>query len=264
MNLRNYISLLLLLTAFSSCNKKDEPEPESKQKISLHFFHRVDGEAVVFDTMIYENAAANPYLINEIQWFISDLSLIKANGDSLLLNGWKDMHYIDTDLPETHTWKVFDNIPAGDYQEIRFTFGISEEKNQSFMFPNPPERDMFWPEYLGGGYHYMKLNGKWKEPNGNITPFDFHMGIGQIYYSYPDSITGYVHNDFRVALPNSTFSIQANQTKDLNIIMNIENWFKGPHVYDHNIWKGYIMQNQEAMSLARDNGQNVFSLEVTE
>ncbi|MDZ7740496.1 MAG: MbnP family protein [Bacteroidota bacterium] len=173
MNLRNYISLLLLLTAFSSCNKKDEPEPESKQKISLHFFHRVDGEAVVFDTMIYENAAANPYLINEIKWFISDLSLIKANGDSLLLNGWKDMHYIDTDLPETHTWKVFDNIPAGDYQEIRFTFGISEEKNQSFMFPNPPERDMFWPEYLGGGYHYMKLNGKWKEPNGNITPLIF-------------------------------------------------------------------------------------------
>ncbi|MDZ7740495.1 MAG: hypothetical protein U5Q03_01720 [Bacteroidota bacterium] len=46
--------------------------------------------------------------------------------------------------------------------------------------------------------------------------------------------------------------------------MNIENWFKEPHVYDHNIWKGYIMQNQEAMSLARDNGQNVFSLEVTE
>ncbi|MCF8228406.1 MAG: hypothetical protein K9G58_12390 [Bacteroidales bacterium] len=261
MNFKPHIFLLLLLIVFSACTKKDDPPVETKQKIKLHFYHKVNGEEARFDTMIYENAAGNPYLINEIQWFISDLSLMKSNGDSILLNDWKDIHYIDTDLPETHTWNVFDNIPAGSYDEIRFTFGFTEEKNQSFMFPNPPERDMFWPEFLGGGYHYMKLNGKWNEPNGNITPFDFHMGIGQIYYSYPDSIIGFVHNNFRVSLPNSAFEIQENEAMDFNIIMNIENWFKDPHVYDHNVWKGYIMQNQEAMKLAKENGHNVFSVE---
>lgn len=110
----------------------------------------------------------------------------------------------------------------------------------------------------------MKLNGKWKEPDESITPFDFHMGIGQIYYSYPDSITGFVHNDFQVELPDSGFQLDENQTKEIHLIMNVEKWFKEPHVYDHNVWKGYIMQNQEAMELARENGQNVFSLEVAQ
>jgi methanobactin biosynthesis MbnP-like protein len=260
---KNQLLLIAISLILFSCQDKNSEEPiASKQSINLNFAHRVDGQAAQFDTMRYENPAGNPYLINEIQWFISDLTLIKTNGDSILIDGWKDIHYIDTDLSETQTWKVYDNLPVGDYQEVRFTFGFTEEKNQSFMYVNPPERDMFWPEFLGGGYHYMKLNGKWKEPNGNITPFDFHMGIGQIYHSYPDSIIGFVQNYFRVTLPNSSFSLAKNESKNLHLIMNIENWFQNPNLYDHNIWKGYIMQNQEAMQLARENGRDVFSLEI--
>ncbi len=262
-----YISIItatFLIISFlvTGCSNKDDPEPENEQKITFSFEHRVDSAPIQFDTMIYTNAAGNEYLVNEIQYFISDVKLHKASGDHYLIDEWKDMHYVDTDIPSTHTWEVFDNIPAGNYKKISFIMGITEEKNQSFMFPNPPERDMFWPEYLGGGYHYMKLNGKWEETNGSITPFDFHLGIGQIYHSYPDSITGYVHNAFEVELPNSSFSINENETKEFNIVMNVENWFQTPNIYDHNIWKGYIMQNQEAMNLACENGHDVFSLEA--
>ena len=255
------IILLILLTGFFACEEK-EVTPETEQHIKLVFKHYLNGSPLEYDTMKYVNAAGNEYLVNEIQWFISDLTLKKRNGEEILIDEWKDIHYIDTDLPETHQWEVYDDLPAGEYESISFTFGFNKEKNQSFMFPNPPERDMFWPEFLGGGYHYMKLNGKWKEPDQSITPFDFHMGIGQKYYSYPDSITAFVHNDFRVELPESGFQLDENQTREIHLIMNVENWFKEPHVYDHNVWKGYIMQNQEAMELAKENGQNVFSLEV--
>lgn len=253
--------LLLVLIGFSACEDPTET-PETSQHIKLNFLHHLNNEPLKFDTMMYTNAAGNEYLVNEIQWFISDVQLSREDGSEILLDQWKDIHYIDTDLPESQSWEVFDELPAGDYTGISFTFGISEEKNHSFMFPNPPERDMFWPEFLGGGYHYMKLNGKWKEPDGSITPFDFHMGIGQIYYSYPDSITGFVHNDFEVQLAGSEFNLASNETKEINIIMNVENWFKDPHVYDHNVWKGYIMQNQEAMQTAKENGANVFSVEI--
>lgn len=253
---------VVVLLFFAACSDKDDPEPENEQKIIFNFDQHIDGQPIHYDTMIYTNSAGNEYLVNEIQYFISDVKLHKATGDYYLIDEWKDMHYVDTDIPSTHTWEVFDNIAAGDYSKISFIMGITKEKNQSFMFPNPPERDMFWPEYLGGGYHYMKLNGKWKETNGNITPFDFHLGIGQIYYSYPDSITGYVHNAFEIDLPNSSFSIQENETREFTIVMNVENWFQTPNIYDHNIWKGYIMQNQDAMSLACENGHDVFSLEV--
>lgn len=132
------------------------------------------------------------------------------------------------------------------------------------MYVNAPEKDMFWPEFLGGGYHYMKLNGKWL-PEGQTSqtiPFDFHLGIGQIYHAYPDSITGYVHNYFDVSLPGSEFSIDAGETWELKITMHVENWFNDPHIYDHDVFGGYIMQNQEAMQLVKENGFNVFTLEA--
>ncbi len=253
--------LIIFFIFFIACEENEEPVNESKQKIIFQFDHRVDNSPIQFDTMIYVNEAGNPYLVNEIQYFISDVKLHKQSGEYYLIDEWKDMHYVDTDIPSTHKWDVYDNIPTGDYEKIMFTFGICEEKNQSFMFPNPPERDMFWPEYLGGGYHYLKLNGKWEETNGSITPFDFHMGIGQIYYSYPDSITGFIHNYFEVELPNSSFTMNENETKEFTLVMNVENWFRSPNVYDHNIWRGYIMQNQEAMELARENGHDVFTID---
>jgi len=245
-----------------SCNNNnDDDVPDTEQHIIINFLHNVENNSLQFDTLMYTNAAGNNYLVNEIQYFISDVKLY-YKGNFILIDGWKDMHYVDTDIETTKRWEVFDNIPARTYDSISFTFGISEVKNHSFMFPNPPERDMFWPEFLGGGYHYMKLNGKWKTNNENILPFDFHLGIGQVYYSYPDSITAYIHNDFEVYLPASGFSLKAGQTLEFDLVMNVENWFQTPNMYDHNTWGGYIMQNQDAMFLACQNAHDVFSIKI--
>jgi len=131
------------------------------------------------------------------------------------------------------------------------------------MFLNPPERDMFGPEFLGGGYYYMKLNGKWLAENNEVKPFNFHLGIGQIYSGgviEPDSITGFIQNYFEVELPESSFTIAAGETKYFELRMNVENWFENPHIYDHDEWGGDIMQKQDAMKEACENGEtDVFS-----
>jgi hypothetical protein len=133
------------------------------------------------------------------------------------------------------------------------------------LFVNPPERDMFWPDNIGGGYHYMKLNGKWLADDETIKPFNFHLGIGQIYSGggmNTDSITGFVQNYFEVELLNSSFTINAGDTLYFEIRMNVENWFQHPNIWDHNYWGGMIMQNQEAMHQACENGkEDVFSFE---
>jgi len=253
--------LVSLVTFFTSCN--DDPVIPDPQygKIQFEFAHRMGDQPVVFDQLIYENEAGNSYLVNEIQYFISDVRLHKTDGGSVLLDAWEDIHYVDTDLPDTWQWNFPDEIPVGSYDKISFTFGINEEKNQSLMFVNPPESLMFWPELLGGGYHYMKLNGKWIDTLNQESPFNFHLGIGQVYYSYPDSITSYIQNYFEVDLPNSSFNVGAGQDMDFKLVMNVENWFKSPNVYDHNRWGGDIMQKQDAMKLACENGWDVFTLE---
>jgi hypothetical protein len=251
-----------LLMLASGCTKKEPDDSQLRQKLMIDFDFQVDGKPLKTDTMCYINAAGNHYLVNEIQFFISDVVLYHHDGSRIMIDDWKDIHYVDSDLPETHLWDVFDPIPAGQYDSVGFTFGICEAKNQSLMFLNPPESYMFWPEYLGGGYHYMKLNGKWLDTNQFVRPFDFHLGIGQIYYSYPDSIIGFVQNYFPVHLPASAFTMDAGDTVHLGLTMNIEQWFENPNPYDHNQWGGDIMQNQDAMKLGCENGWNVFQLKM--
>jgi hypothetical protein len=261
-----FVLLAMAIILYSSC-KKDEPQTNEKKsgKIILKFAHKVNGQELEVDTMKYTNAAGNEYQVNEIQYFISDVTLHNSDGSSFLVKAWDDLHYVDTDIPSTWTWDLMDSIPIGTYNSVSFTFGISQEKNQSFMFVNPPESNMFWPEFLGGGYHYMKLNGKWKDTLDIEESFDFHLGIGQTYASGVidvDSITGFVQNYFDVALPNSAFTMADKETRTIEIVMNVESWFDTPHTWDFNYWGGSIMQNQAALQMVKENGADVFTTGV--
>lgn len=253
----SFLMFFLLLTA---CGKKDDPEPvPAGGKIIFRFHHYCEGIPIEFDLRKYVNEAGNEYLVNEIQYFISDVKL-HDGVDTFIIDDWKDIHYVDTDIPSTWEWKVYDVIPEGTYDKITFTFGISEEKNQSLMFTDPPESLMFWPEYLGGGYHYMKLNGKWLDTTGLERPFNFHLGIGQVYDSETGDITGFIQNYFEIQVIGSSFSIEAGQTTAIDLVMHVDRWFSDPHIYDHNYWGGDIMQKQAAMKTGCENGWNVFEI----
>jgi len=256
------LSFLVVVTTITSCSTGN-PEPEYQSgKLKLEFAHYLNGQELIFDSLMYTNEAGNNYLVNEIQYFISDVTLHKNDGSKILLDGWEDIHYVDTDISESSTYSLADDIDIGDYKKISFTFGINEEKNNTLMFVNPPKSFMFWPELLGGGYHYLKLNGKWINELQQVSPFNFHLGIGQIYQSYPDSIIGFIQNYFNIELPDYNIIINNNETTTLQIIMNVENWFRTPNTYDHNQWGGDIMQNQDAMQLGVQNGHDVFSYNI--
>lgn len=251
------IATLFILTSCETGN----PEPESLPigTLSFDFLHKIDNNNIIYDTFMYVNEAGNHYLVSEIQYFISDVTLHKIDGGTVSLSSWEDIHYVDTDISKSQTYTFKDEIEIGTYNSLSFTFGITEEKNNSLMFVNPPESFMFWPENLGGGYHYLKLNGKWINNLDQVSPYNFHLGIGQMYYSYPDSITGFIQNYFTIEMDDFPFEIIKNETRIIEIVMNVENWFRSPNIYDHNIWGGDIMQNQDAMQQAVENGNNVFS-----
>lgn len=255
--------ILILSTAILiGCNSGSEQN--GCGNLLVQFEHRVDDGSAAYDMMIYENAAGNSYEISEIQWFISDLVLLGKDGTQLQIGGDDWIHYIDTDLESTLNWAISGNIKTGEYSGVKFTFGIKGEKNVPDMFTDPPESNMIWPYHMGGdegGYHYMKLNGFWMKDEVERTPFNFHMGVGQIY-DEEKNITGFVQNWFETILPLSGFEIKDGGVSKLSIIMNIEKWFIGPHVYDHDVYGGKIMNNQEAMGKISENGYNVFSVEI--
>ncbi len=253
-------AVFALLMVTTGCKPDDPVITDPAGKLVFKFLHHCDGNPLVCDTTIYINEAGNHYQVNEIQYFITDVTLHKSDGGKVVLNKEIDIYYVDTDLPGTWEWQVADPVPVGTYTGVSFTFGIPAAKNQSFMYVNPPEANMVWPEVLGGGYHYLKLNGKYID--SVMVAFNFHLGIGQIYppnSHNTDSILGFVHNDFEVNIPNSGFTVAKDQVISFDIIMNIEEWFKDPHTWDHNVWGNYTMENQDAMKTIQENGYNVFT-----
>jgi hypothetical protein len=281
------LGVVLLLFVFNSCQKSNTTE-ESFGETAFQINHLVDNEELKTDALIYTNAAGNRYMVTEIQWFITNVKLIYEDGTEYLVKNQNDesVFYIDTDIPESMTISTGQKFPAGRYSGVKFTFGFDKAENRSLRFVNPPESFMFWPTYLGGGYHYMKLNGKWINQQGKIEPFNFHLGIGQEYYdesktndvlynfgrseSYEHCtgyqppavlppVMGFIHNYFTVEL-NHPFTINNNQTTSLELLMHIEQWFKAKRIYDHDEWGGAIMQQQEAMEIGIQNGPQVFEL----
>ena len=243
--MRRAILLLgFLAVLLVSCTK-----PAGNGNLCVNIDYSINDKPLITDSLCYTNEAGNTFLITEIQWFISKVELQNERGEWVALD--PRYFYIDTNIPESQQLNPI-TIPVGKYRALRFIFGLDEEDNQSGLFNNPPEANMFWPEPLGGGYHYMKLNGKYIDENEQLAPLNIHLGIGQNV-----DHTQFYQNYFTVTLPID-FTIAENTENQLDLIMIIDNWFRNPNLYDFNEYGSAIMQNQAAQQALKENGHDVF------
>ena len=258
----------MILIWINSCNKENAPyvtQPTNEIHLQIAVNHIIMGDPLNFDTLLYKTSTGNQYMVSDLQYFISGIRLHLKDRKWIYVNQDKDIHYVDARNEKTFKW----NLPVADgltdVDSVSFVFGLDEDNNISGRFPDPPERDMFWPEMLGGEYHYMKMNLKWKKPGETETrPFMFHLGIGQMYQgttTNPDSIIGFIQNYFVVSSP---FFFKNPDTKDLSMIinMNIERWFDGKYEFVFADYPNGIMQDQEGMFKAAQNGRKVFDIKV--
>ncbi len=277
--------VLLVLSPFYSCNKKEEMPGKKFGNVELTLEHTIDNQPLRTNIFDYLNKSGNVYMVSDVQWFISNMHFVKDDGSVVYPDSAQIFLYIDTELTSSLKQRI-ELLPVGHYRKIGFTFGLDENANQSYKFVNPPQSYMFWPEYLGGGYHYLKLNGKWINSFGDEQPFNFHLGIGQnttknsalnsscftfgiaADYDHCEGFTpplvlpevvSFVQNYFDVN-QEFEFVVEEGQTTNISLEMQIDQWFDGIIPYNHNEWGGSIMQKQEAQEVARTNGTYVFRL----
>lgn len=241
------LSILVLAMMNASCSKT-----MGYGDTEIHVSYTANGRPLTLDSLSYTNEAGNRFLVTEVQWFISKITLVSEQGEEVSLG---KVFYIDTNIPETQTLATA-SVPCQRYVSMRFTFGLDQEDNVTGFFTNPPESNMFWPDPLGGGYHYMKLNGKYLDANGDLAPMNIHLGIGQ-----NEDHTEFYQNYFTVKLPLNLDLKEGANVFHLN--MNLDNWFRDPHTYDITAFGSAIMQNQEAQRILKENGHDVFEVSTT-
>ena len=233
---------ILLLAA--GCNKDDGDE----ETIQLNFLfnHTVNGDQVQFEDIKYQNAAGNTYSVETLKYFVSDITLYAEDGSGIRFDA---AHYVDARDNATLTFKPGVGVPLNNYNKLSFIYGLDENKNVSGSFPNPPESNMEWPPAMGGGYHYMKLEGKF-DSTGTVKNYQAHTGptMGNQYY-------------IEVMLEQDPFSCDC-ESVDVTFSMDINKWWQGPNTLDLNDMSA-IMGNTDMQEKMKANGGDVFTLTIS-
>ena len=246
------ILLLWAVVLLPSCQKSP-----MEGGLEITFAFTFDGEALETDDHVYTIESGEAVKITGIQYFISRFALVDKNGGRhSFSNEGNKIHYIDSDIASSLKWQPDEKIPSGIYEYVEFIYGLDSQYNQSGYFVNPPQANMFWPDVLGGGYHYMKLNGYWAAAEDSVfLPFGLHTGIGQVEEGQRRFCQNYVSLRDTVRL-----YIADNHTSLLQIDMDVAEWFRNPHTWRFSQFGGSIMQNQQAQQVLKENAASVFSL----
>ncbi len=133
-------------------------------------------------------------------------------------------------------------MPSGTYSALLFRFGASSDVGFGELPTQDDYDNMEWPAEMGGGYHYMRLEGLF----GDDQPLLSHTGpAGGADYS------------FVVELP-LTLDVDGDDL-EVHVVMDVNEWFADPVTYDF-AGVGMMMGNTDAQLTHQSNGATVFGL----
>ena len=153
-------------------------------------------------------------------------------------------------------------IPISDvypgYYKLKFTFGLTDLENTDGSYPDLNSANFNVPGMLGGGYHYMQFDGKYKDTNNLNTNFNYHV-IRAVDRTEPMNLK---FEDTSFTADLGIIKIKNNAT--IEISMNIAEWFTNPNTWDLNVLNTVLMPNFDAQKQMSANGKTVFRLgEIT-
>jgi len=249
--MQRIILIILVLYMFTSCNKDNGV---SQVQITFKFSHNWDGTAVSnanFNSIIYTNANGEDLSITKLRYLISKITFEKSSGETFILDGY---NLVDVTNNTNQSFTPITTIPDGDYSKVSFTFGFDNDDNYNENYIDLNSASWNVPELLGGGYHYMQLEGKFIDNTTTETGYAYHT-----IRAVDNSGATQVFQDTFFEVDVGAVNITNNAT--FNIEMNIAEWFKNPNTWDLNVLNQMLMPNSSAQIMMYENGQNVFNLE---
>jgi hypothetical protein len=231
------------------------PPPGGAGTVQLALDHRVDGDSLRLRALDYVNLAGNRYSVTTLRYYVSDAILKRADGTEVRISR---VHYRDAESLATRAWRL-EHVPNGEYSELRFTFGLDETKNDTDSLPSTDRNILMrWPDLLGGGYHYMQLEGHFVNSGDSTVSYRTHLGRRWRRPPLdPPDPQPYPHF-FQVTLPLAGLNVH-DDTWNVELIMNVNGWYT-PEVYDLNVYGDYMMENLEAQDKLVHNGRNAFAV----
>ena len=117
------------------------------------------------------------------RYLISDVIFTNSDGEDIVIDGHRLIDVANSTPTESATYKPETLIPAGEYN-VSFTYGFKTEDNITDAYADLNSTSFNVPGILGGGYHYMQLDGKYINNDDVVDNFNYH-NISCLLYTSP-------------------------------------------------------------------------------
>ncbi len=164
-----------------SC-KDDQPvDPAGTTgSITIEYDNVVGDRDLKLDTDNYTNAAGEAFTISTMNYYISNIKLLKADGSSYVVP--KDSSYYLVREADLASQEIkLNNVPVGDYTGVEFMIGVDSLKCASDPTQRTGVLDIASPDVMywawNSGYIFMKLEGA--SPASTIASgnYNYHIGL---------------------------------------------------------------------------------------
>ena len=255
--MRNLALFLILSLSLFTCGEDNDDNLRAEVSPTFKFTHNWDGTAISninFNAIQYTNANGELLSIERLRYLVSDITFTSTNNEIIELDVY---NLVDLTNNNGLSFSPDSTIPTGNYN-VSFTFGLDNEDNsKNYLDLNSESFNV--PDMLGGGYHYMQFDGKFINSSAAEQGFNYH------------AIRAVDNPGANPTFPQDTFFtvnlgvIEITNNTEIEIKMDIAEWFKDPNQWDLNTLNQMLMPNSSAQIMMFQNGQNVFSLgEITQ
>ena len=229
---------LMQIMFFSACRKQAVNQTKLSE-LELDFTFMVDGRNLDFDTLIFVNDAGNIFSVSKLEFILSNFELTSGNGS----HAFGNVEYVNAGIAGKTKLRLT-GIPLGEYSGLKCLIGLDSLRNISNGLPGTLEfNSMFWPVQMGGGYHFMKLEGKFVDSGAHVG-YAIHLGKNG--------------NAVSCIMP-FTFTVDES-SKRVSVEMDLSEWFKNPYRYDLKKDGRYTMSTDSLMALISHNGRDVLKI----
>ena len=242
---KKYCLLILILILVTRCSEEKECCVQPQFTITLNFTHHWNGLKITpqdFNELKFTNENGERLSIERLRYLVSNISLV---------NG-KNYHLID--VGENAGTSITVPELTNESYALSFRFGFSDEDNTDGTYQDLNSVSFSVPGVLGGGYHFMQFDGKYIDNNNEATGFNYHT-IKGVDTTDPDNLK-FEDTSFEVNLG----TVVVANTTEIEIKMNLAEWFKNPNTWNLNELNSILMPNFEAQKMMHENGDSIFSL----
>lgn len=180
-------SLVILAILFvTGCRETPPIGKDEKGPITLNFDNMVGSEDLVLNgAQTYTNANGDKYNVTLLNYFISNIQLKNAKGETYTVPQDKSYFLVQESNAASQMIKLTD-VPAADYTQITFVLGVDSLRNTKDLSERTGVLDpatytgdnaMYWT--WNSGYIFFKMEGLSPQAPtdpGGFNKYRFHIG----------------------------------------------------------------------------------------